>query len=50
MFGKNKKIIFFSKKVLTNENVCDIIYCVIQRQQVPVKAERKRSFPAEEKL
>jgi len=27
------------KKVLTKEMNCDIMFCVIQRQQVPVKAQ-----------
>jgi len=31
--------IFFSKKLLTNEFFHDIIFSVIRRQQVPVKAQ-----------
>jgi len=49
-YGQEKILKLFFEKVLTNRKVCGIIYCVIQRQQVPVKAEQDRSFPAEEKL
>ncbi len=36
---KEKYFQLFSKKVLTNPNIYDIILAVIQRQQVPVKAQ-----------